>query len=274
MISAMYIARSTRAVELELRIIRRFLLFPENRAMREAFLAQEVADYEKGSEKFLAQEADRDSIDDLVHQVVVSRYKQELKSDLPHLIEFSENRLNQMEIILRYTLFEGFLGKIVGNILWEYPELKWVRPIHATKPFQFSKKLMTLEAERIAWTRHAVRAVDRLPWHQWEGDSPAPQGIHLSNYLSDAFGLSFSETELWPTLERLRQIRNYLIHESLKLTIQRDRMQEAEIYLGNFPAALVQKAMKPFPKACTEGSDEDDDDGAPGYVTLELFNEF
>jgi hypothetical protein len=41
----MYIAKSTQRLELELRIIRRFLLFPDNRAVREAFLTSEVEEY-------------------------------------------------------------------------------------------------------------------------------------------------------------------------------------------------------------------------------------
>src|SRR6185436_6126421 len=82
---------------------------------------EERAESMKG---FLAQKPDRDHLDDLLAPSVRRGQERWLENNLHHLKEFSENRLNQMELILRYTLFEGFLQKIVGNILWEYPELR------------------------------------------------------------------------------------------------------------------------------------------------------
>jgi hypothetical protein len=60
----------------------------------------------------------------------------------------------------------------------------------------------------------------------------------------------------------------------LELTISSDRMKDAAIYLANFPTVLVQTAARLFPKACSEDSPEDDDDGTPGYIVLERLEEF
>ena len=43
-----------------------------------------------------------------------------LRANLEAVIEFSEHRLNQMELIVRHALFEAVLTDVVGNILWEY----------------------------------------------------------------------------------------------------------------------------------------------------------
>lgn len=89
-----------------------------------------------------------------------------------------------MELILRYTLFEGFLAKIVGNILWEYPELS-ERPIHAEMKGRGilrlkGKKGINSDAERIteriAWTRAAVNAVEPPPQQSRKACDGRPSG--------------------------------------------------------------------------------------------------
>ena len=46
-----------------------------------------------------------------------------LRGNLHAVIEFSEHRLNQMELVVRYAFFESVLTDVIGNILWEYPLL-------------------------------------------------------------------------------------------------------------------------------------------------------
>jgi hypothetical protein len=193
-------------------------------------------------------------------------------------VEFSENRLNQMELILRYTLFEGFVLKIVGNILWEYPDLR-NRPIHEQEKIAVSGKRINKwlkqhpwleglpEAERVAWTARTVESVDRLPFHESNDGSR----LCLSSYLQEAFGLEFHVKDLWPRMERIRRARNHLVHSSLEWTVPIDTMKDAEGYLANFPAFLVQKAAKPFPRACVEETEEESDDGTPGYKIRDRF---
>ena len=283
MISAAYIASAATRLELELKIIRHFLLHPHAKEVRDAFVAAEMKERTESMKGFLAQKADRDRLDDLLAPSILRSHERWLENNLHHLKEFSENRLNQMELILRYALFEGFLQKIIGNILWEYPALR-NRGIHAglerksshKKCYDYHKRTLQQhpEGERIAWTIATVEAVDHLHFDQWKREATGSGTVYLWKYLNDAFGLAFPQKELWPTLERLRRIRNHVVHRSLELTISGDRMKDAQVYLGNFPALLVQTAAKPYPKACTEEPPDEGDDGTPAYVLHVLLKDY
>jgi len=120
MISTVHIARSVQRLDLELRVIRHFLLDSTSRETRDAFVAAEARDYAEGMQRYLFGKPDRDSLDDLVAPAICRKYKDWLGCNMQHIVEFSENRLKQMEIILRYAQFESLFLKAVGNILWEY----------------------------------------------------------------------------------------------------------------------------------------------------------
>src|SRR5690349_3151748 len=114
MISAAYIARSNERLNLELKIISHFLLHPHGKEARDAFVSKEIKNYDDGMKRYLKQNPDPAKIDDLLAPAIVRNHERWLTNNLHHLKEFSENRLKQMELILRYTLFESFLLKIIG----------------------------------------------------------------------------------------------------------------------------------------------------------------
>jgi hypothetical protein len=275
MISTHYIANANLQMDLELRIIRHFLLHPHTKEARkdarDSFVASEMKIRSESMERVLKEKGDRDFIDDMLAPSILRGQKAWLENNLHHLKEFSENRLNQMELILRYSLFEGMLGKIIGNILWENPELRenkfhlqreWKRP-------RYYDKKDDPELDRISWTKAVVGAVDRLPFDKWDHDRPRPATIYFWMYLRDGLGLTWNSTELWATLEKLHQTRIHLVHKSLELTISNERVKEVENYLGNFPTILASAAAKKFPNACTDEKMTDDDDGTPGYFLKE-----
>jgi len=113
-ISAIYTASSANQLDLELGIIRHFLLHPQTKLARDAFIAADMREREQHMQAFLAQKPDRDKLDDLAAPFALRSQARWLADNLHHLKEFSENRLNQMEPILRYALFEGFIQKIIG----------------------------------------------------------------------------------------------------------------------------------------------------------------
>jgi hypothetical protein len=273
MISTAYIGASNQRLDLELKIISHFLLHPHEKEARDAFVAKEKTDYDDGMKRFLKQKPDCDKIDDLLAPVIVRNYERWLATNLHHLKEFSENRLKQMELILRYTLFESFLLKIVGNILWEYPNLR-SHPIHGEmqkRKLLRWKKSENQSQEQIAWTKAAVNAVDRLPFAKWKEEEVEKSPIYLWRYLCDGLDLEFGQEKLCSTLERARRMRNYIVHRSLELSVLNERMAEMKNHLAGFPILLAEAASKIYPKACTENVPEEDDDGTPTYVLLEEF---
>jgi hypothetical protein len=283
MISALYIALTTKRLELELNVIRHFLLHPDNRAARDSVVATETKEYAEACKRYQRRQPQRSEVDEMLVGWLVRGREPSLKTNLNHIVEFSENRLNQMELLLRYCLFEGFLSKTVGNILWEYPELakhdihdQLARRQSHKKCQDYHRRRLRHhpEGERIAWTIATVEAVDHLPFDQWKEKVKSSSTIYLWEYLSAAFGLAIQQRDLWPALERLRRIRNHVVHHSLELPISGDRMKDARICLGNFPALLVRTAAKSFPKACTEEPPGEGDQGTPAYVLLESLDQY
>jgi hypothetical protein len=274
MISTHYIANATLQMDLELKIVRHFLLHPHTKEARDSFVAAEMRRHRESMDRVLKQKTDRDFIDDLVAPTLLRGQKAWLENNLHLLKEFSENRLNQMELILRYTLFEGLLSKIVGNILWEYSELR-TKPLHLKMKekmknnFPRYKKHPDPELDRFSWTKAAVAAVDRLPFDESKDEPPNPDAIYLRTYLRDVFALTWDIVDLWPNLEKLRRIRNHLIHTSMELRVSNDRIKYAERYLGNFPTILALDASKSFPQACTAEKADEEDDGKPGYFLFQ-----
>ncbi|HEY5346004.1 MAG TPA: hypothetical protein VIK62_06640, partial [Verrucomicrobiae bacterium] len=249
MISTVYISACNQRLDLELKIISHFLLHPHGKEARDAFVAKEKKDYDDGMKRFLEKKPDRDKIDDLLAPVIVRNHERWLATNLHHLKEFSENRLKQMELILRYTLFESFLLKIIGNILWEYPNLR-SRPVHdeiQKKNLLRWKKSENQSQEQIAWTKAAVNAVDRLPFAKWKEEEVGKSPIYLWQYLRDGLDLEFEQEKLCSTLERARRIRNHIVHRSLELTVLDERMIEMKNHLAGFPILLTKAASKFYP---------------------------
>jgi len=277
LISTVYIAFETERLDLHLAIIRHFLLHPENRAARDAFVKAKANDYSRGLDSYLRKKPDRDEIDDLLAPAMSRSYQRWLRTNLPHLVEFSENRLKQMELILRYAFFESFLLKTIGNILWEYPtrnlQNQLIYKKLAKKRVARDKRKLAgnPDAERIAWARGVVDAVDRLPFAQWKGEQAGLSTLYLWQYLRDDLGLDFGQEKMCSSLEWVRRVRNHLVHRSLELTLLNERMAEAVTHLAGFPLLLVQAASKRYPKACTEDPPDEGDDGTPGYVLAETY---
>jgi hypothetical protein len=272
MISVVYIELENQKLALQLKVIRHFLLHAWNRDTRDVFIAEQLRDYTQGMKQYLEQKPDHDFVNDIVAPLICSRHERWLTANLHHLIEFSENRLTQMELILRYALFESFLVKTVGNILWEYPVLQKC-PIHkkmAEKSIaRFKRKLIgNPNGERIAWTKAVVDAVDKLRFAKWKDEKTNNSTPYLWQYLRYELGLEFGQEKMCASLEWVRRVRNHLTHHSLELTLLNERTTEAEKSLANFPVSLVQAASKLYPKACTEDPPEEDDDGTPSYIVI------
>lgn len=270
MISAVAIAQAEKQLELELLLIRHFLTHPQAREVRDAFIEKQTKTYEKGLDAYLSTKTDRDVLDDMAAPAIKSSHRRWLTANLHQIKEFSENRLNQMELILRYAIFEGSFLKIVGNIIWEYPDLRR-NPIYARMKLRGIKKSLTSGSleERIAWTKAAIDAIDRLPFARFENDDDQDSTPCVWEFLGDCLGLSFGQEQHCKELERVRRIRNHIVHRSHALVIPDERMAAVIVHLSNFPTLFVNVASEKYPKACTQEPPEEGDDGTPGYSDLD-----
>jgi hypothetical protein len=276
MISSLYVAHETERLDRELRLIRHFLTHPSAKPARTAFIDNETADYEAGFWRYLQSQGESD--EDALHQIMVSAmttsWRRWATANLHQIEEFSENRLTQMEILVRYALFEGFLLKIMGNILWEYPHLRQ-NDIHKQMNFSWRKRgHKNVLSEQIAWTRGAIKAVDHLRFAKWRDEEEPTDCIYLWTYLA-AIGLEFQQRTYCEKLEHARRVRNYIVHKSLQLPIADELAQTLRSHLSGFPVLLIHAAASKFPLACTSeppeaDEDGDIDDGTPGYEVLDF----
>lgn len=270
MISAVQIANAQHRLELEFQLIRHFLIHPQGREARDAFIAQQAKVEAAKLERFFAQKHDRSEIEAIAASAHNISYRKWLNDNLHSVKEFSENRLRQMELILRYAVFESYLLKAIGNILWEYPALR-EHSLHKLMKLRYkSRKLAGSVEKRIDWTRAAVDAVDRLPFAKFHDDCERRPVAYLWEYLSKCLGLEFGQEVHCQSLEWARQARNHIVHRSFELTICDKEMTRAETCLANFPVLLVEVASKKYPEACTIDPFEEEEDGTPQFVGLEL----
>ena len=273
MISAAQIAFAQHRLELEFQLIRHFLIHPQSREVRDAFIAQEAKVEALGLERFIARKPERNEIDDLAASAYNAGYKKWLLDNLHFLKEFSANRLRQMELILRYTVFESYLLKTVGNILWEYPALRQHHLHEVIKKQNFlrykPRKPAGSVEERIDWTKAVVEAVDRLPFADFPDARESRPVTYLWEYLSECLGLEFGQKLHCDSLEWARQTRNHIVHRSFTLAIPDEKMARAEKCLANFPSLLVEVASTKYPDACTTEPLEEEGDGTPQYVGFE-----
>lgn len=271
MISTVYIAFSQYELDLQFSMIRHFLTHPDAEAAREAFLVQEVRAEDEAFKKYLSAKPDRDVVDEYAAHAFPEAQRKWLGANFHHIKDFSENRLKQVELILRYAVFEGFFLKTIANILWHYPD-RMEHKIHSR--IESLRKYMKrpigkATKDRIGRTRATVKEVDHLHFAEWPADKTAPKKPYVWQYLEECLVLKFGPRTYCKVLERARRIRNHIVHVSFDLVIPDERMHEICRHLRGFPILLVEAAAKLYPDACTTEPPEEGDDGTPIYEILD-----
>ena len=196
-----------------------------------------------------------------------------LRGNLHAVIEFSEHRLNQMELVVRYAFFESVLTDVIGNILWEYP-LLIDNTVH--KGVMKPKTLQSTESPedfRARRTKKLVEEVNKLPYKptpntlaekRVKPDRPAC----LCEYLEKGIDLVFQQKRFADIIERVHKVRNNIAHrvQSSPQTLTDEFMTYARFALSEFPRQLIRAAVDVYPDACTtEGESE-----RPGYMIREI----
>jgi len=201
--------------------------------------------------------------EDFLAPTFAKKEGQWLQSNLQAVIEFSEHRLNQMELIVRYALFEAVLKDAIGNILWEYPE-RIDTLVH--KSFEVPKKRRRDEDKEDFRGRVTEKLVDSIARLRYKSSPQTKSKFPacLGEYLKVALGLEFEQEKFIEVLQKTRNARNKIAHRSnLSPTVLTDEfMASARTALSEFPRRLIRAAIEDYPDACTE---EASDPELPGY---------
>ena len=204
-----------------------------------------------------------------------------LSKNLHAVIEFSEHRLNQMELVMRYALFEAVLTGVVGNILWEYPNLI-ENAVHNCLDAPKSKNKRSDEDDddfRARRTEKLVRSVDYLTYKPTSKSSASQeknpnQPTCLFENLKKGLDLEVEQQKHADILEKVREVRNKIAHRSdvSPRTLTDDFMKEVRSALSEFPRRLIRVAADEYPDACTTES-LDGDSERPGYLIRNLLKD-
>ena len=234
---------------------------PQTTELKKSFIKERTKKYVEGYEKFIDQKADKDALDEISKQIIRRSYPDWLKRNFNSVFEFSEARLNQLELMIRYALFETFLMKVIANILWDNADIL-KNPEHL-KYLELKLKIdFENQRERIKATKRAVRKIDQLDYDEF------------CNYLKIFLKIDFGQHQYAGQMERIETARNMLSHRRQDIIFENDFMINARHLLSGFPVLLMRTASNRYPNSCTMNPPEDNDDGAPGYEWVELFDEF
>jgi hypothetical protein len=174
------------------------------------------------------------------------------------MIEFSEHRLNQMELVVRYALFEAVLTDVVGNILWEYPGLI-ENEVHKSLGVRSMSHAHEDREDFRGWrTEKLVESVNKLTYKPTlktlarKREKPNRPAC-LCEYLKQGINLEFEQWNFSDTLEQVHEARNRIAHRSnlSPCVLTDDFMGRARSTLSEFPRRLIEVAANEYPEACT-----------------------
>jgi hypothetical protein len=273
MISAHYIASETWRLNLQMDFIRHCLFHAQGiEELRHSFIDQKTKEHADDYRRFSKTKADPDVFDDMIRRASAEAYSRWLRNNLRFVQEFGVNRLNQMELTLRYSMFEIFLAKIVGNIVWEYPEI--LSSEASLQLLEISREKLDLKRcsadtqWRIEKTKALVKKVDFLLFEKPSGKTKLKKKPYLWEYIRDGLGLNFEQHQYAASMAKIRDVRNHLAHESQDVPLPEELMTKVRSHLGGFPILLINAGIQKYPKACEERS-EDGWDGLPAYALID-----
>lgn len=202
-----------------------------------------------------------------------------IQTNLRAVIEFSEHRLNQMELVVRYAFFEAVLTDVVGNILWEYPNLI-ENEVHKSLGVRNMPHAHEDREDFRGWrTEKLVESVDKLTYKPTSKTLARKQGkpnrpACLCEYLKQGINLEFKQWNFSDILEKVHEARNKIAHRSnlSPFVLTDEFMGQARSTLSEFPRRLIQVAANQYPEACTtEGLGGESE--RPGYLIRKVLKD-
>ncbi len=203
-----------------------------------------------------------------------------LQTNLHGVIDQGEQKMNKMELMLRYAFFEAALNDVIGNILWENPILI-SEGIHLDFEHVPKSKKSDESAEefRVRRTEKLVDRIDHLPFRpdvQKHTGKSANSGEPrcFCEYLTKGLSLEFEQDRYSETLEKIRKLRNQIAHRAIAPADKLDEpfMRKARLTMTEFPRKLIQAAIELYPNACQIEPSEDGFE-RPGYITVKILRD-
>jgi hypothetical protein len=224
--------------------------FSRDKEAMKTFVAAQEKKYSDGLDSYIKTEGDRPR--DILDDMFVKAYRNNLGRQVQVHVEFAENKLHQTEIMLRCAFFEAEMKDIHRHCLCAKPtllrgekEIALGRLI-ADGEDAVLKKEIEAEVERIDRQSTKERAKYfinnlRLKW----GDPKLFQQFYRLKSSED-------HEDVVLQIEKYSDLRNKIVHKDTDYVVKQDELSEARNYFTFVPSFCCQQAVKLYPTDFSE----------------------
>jgi len=239
-------ARRMGLFDMHIELLRQSLKhFSNDKKAMQAFVDKQERECSKRVDIVLAidQDRPRDELDDIVVKAEADRLRREIQ----HHVEFADNKINQMEIILRCAYFEAEMKDIHRHCLCAKPAL-----LRGDKEIALGRLVADGEDKVLEEEIEAeVERIDRQ------------SAKEKAKYFKDKLGLKWGDPKLFQQfyhlkssevhndlvlrIERYSTLRNEIVHEHTDHVVQPDELKGAHTYFTFVPSFCCFQAVKLYP---------------------------
>lgn len=219
--------------------------FSSDKAAINKFVAEREKEYSSGLDSYIEIEGERTR--DLLDDMIVTAYGNNLKRDAQTHVEFAENKLHQTEIVLRCAFFEAEMKDIHHHCLCAEP-----KRLKADKKIDLGR--IVAKGEETVVEEEIKEEVDRLD----------RQNVRArADYFVNVLGLKWADPQLSQQFYRLRfeqdheqvvmeikkysDLRNKIVHEDTDYVVKHDELSGSRNYFTFVPSFCCLQAVKLYP---------------------------
>jgi len=220
--------------------------FSKDKEAVEVFIAQQEQKYSKGIDVVLAIDKDRER--DFVDDMIVKAQGNRLRREIQHHAEFAENKINQMELVLRCAYFEAEMKDIHRHCLYEEPTLlKPDRKIDLGR--LVAKDEGTVIEEEI---ESEVKRLDAESTRNRASYFMKTLKLDWGNPMYPDPNFRIPHQTCVDKIDEITKLRNKVVHEESDHVVSLDTLQEARRYYTFVPNCCCLQAAKLYPSQFSE----------------------
>ncbi len=247
MIKANSYARKMGLFDLHVELLRQSLKhFSIDKKAVQAFVDQQEQECSKRVDVVLAidQDRPRDKIDDIFVKAEGNRLRREIQ----HHVEFAENKINQMEMVLRCAYFEAEMKNIHRHCLYAKPTL-----LKSDKKIDLGRVVAkggdTVVEEEI---EHEVKKLDAESTRTRASYFKDTLNLDWGNPVMPEPKLRISHEACVDAIDEVTKLRHKVVHEESDYVVSLDALQKARSFYTFVPNCCAAQAVEIYPSQFEE----------------------
>ena len=224
--------------------------FSRDKEAMKTFVVDQEKTYSDGLDSYIKTETDRPR--DMLDDMIVKAYGNNLGRQGQAHVEFAENKLHQTEIMLRCAFFEAEMKDIHHHCLCANPNL-----LKADKKIDLGRVIakgedtvleeeIKFEVERLDREGVRTRATyfrEKLSL-KWGDEQQFQQFYHLK--------LAQDHEHFVTEIDKCSTLRNKIVHEDTEYVVKIDELETARRYFTFVPSFCCMQAVKLYPTQFSE----------------------